>query len=409
MGSAQQVVVVGVTKKISSHQPPRNPEKRKRPGQALLSLSAAAMALPAFAVNQPTETEVAVKSSYYEEDPIRASEEVVVFGDPERYTIKVNQFYLLKPIGANWSLTFDYANESMSGASPWGAIADDEGNQQLIMSGASIDDSRNKVEGTVTRYLPESAWSVTVGGSREHDYRSDYLGLAWIQEYNLKNTTLAIDASYASDELTPTDASDFGRIEQANKTSRSLAISISQILSRSQVAQAGYGVTKRSGFLADPYKLRDVRPDQRLEHRVSLGYLQYFELWGARLKAEYRYFWDSFDIKAHTTSVSLFKSLGQDWDVEPRLRWYEQSEASFFALGDRYDLPLTVAQSSDARLSSFGAWSTGFSINYTRDVMKVGLSYDRYVSEPGAGIGSPSGHRALMRYELLSLGVRFRL
>ena len=409
MASAQQVVVVGVTKKVSPHRQSRNPVKPKRPGQALLSLSAAAMALPAFAVNQPTETEVAVKSSYYEEDPIRASEEVVVFGDPERYTIKVNQFYLLKPIGANWSLTFDYANESMSGASPWGAIADDEGNQQLIMSGASIDDSRNKVEGTVTRYLPESAWSVTVGGSREHDYRSDYLGLAWIQEYNLKNTTLAVDASYASDELTPTDASDFGRIEQADKTSRSLAISISQILSRSQVAQVGYGVTKRSGFLADPYKLRDVRPDQRLEHRVSLGYLQYFEAWGARLKAEYRYFWDSFDIRAHTTSVSLFKSLGQDWDVEPRLRWYEQSEASFFALGDRYDLPLTVAQSSDARLSSFGAWSTGFSINYTRDVMKVGLSYDRYVSEPGAGIGPPSRHRALMRYELLSLGVRFKL
>ena len=75
--------------------------------------------------------------------------------------------------------------------------------------------------------------------------------LAWIQEYNLKNTTLAVDASYASDELTPTDASDFGRIEQADKTSRSLAISISQILSRSQVAQFGYGVTKRSGFLAD--------------------------------------------------------------------------------------------------------------------------------------------------------------
>ena len=175
------------------------------------------------------------------------------------------------------------------------------------------------------------------------------------------------------------------------------------------MAQFGYGVTKRSGFLADPYKLRDVRPDQRLEHRVSLGYLQYFEQWGARLKAEYRYFWDSFDIRAHTTSVSLFKSLGQNWDVEPRLRWYEQSEASFFALGDRYDLPLTVAQSSDARLSSFGAWSTGFSINYTRDVMKVGLSYDRYVSEPGAGIGSPSRHRALMCYELLSLGVRFKL
>ena len=164
----------------------------------------------------------------------------MIVGDPDRYTIKVNQFYLVKPIGANWSLTFDYANESMSGASPWGALADDEGNQQLIMSGASIDDSRNKVEGTVTRYLPDSAWSLTVGGSREHDYRSDYLGLAWVQEYNLKNTTLAIDASYASDELTPTDASEFGRIEKADKSTRSLAFSIGQILSRSQVAQIGY-------------------------------------------------------------------------------------------------------------------------------------------------------------------------
>ena len=400
---------MGVIKEISPSGKLKEREKRRRSGHALLSLSAAAMALPAFAVNQPTETELAVKSSYYEEDPIRASDEVVIVGDPDRYTIKVNQFYLVKPIGANWSLTFDYANESMSGASPWGAVADDEGNQQLIMSGASIDDSRNKVEGTVTRYLPDSAWSLTVGGSREHDYRSDYLGLAWVQEYNLKNTTLAIDASYASDELTPTDASEFGRIEKADKSTRSLAFSISQILSRSQLAQIGYGVTKRSGFLADPYKLRDVRPDQRVEHRLSLGYLHYFESWSARVKAEYRYFWDSFDIRAHTTSVSFFKSLGQGWDVEPRLRWYEQSEASFFTLGDRYDLPITAAQSSDARLSSFGAWSTGFSLNYTRDIMKVGLSYDRYVSEPGAGIGSPSRHRALMRYELLSLGVRFKL
>ena len=150
---------MGVIKEISPSGKLKEREKRRRSGHALLSLSAAAMALPAFAVNQPTETELAVKSSYYEEDPIRGSDEVVIVGDPDRYTIKVNQFYLVKPIGANWSLTFDYANESMSGASPWGAVADDEGNQQLIMSGASIDDSRNKIEGTVTRYLPDSAWS----------------------------------------------------------------------------------------------------------------------------------------------------------------------------------------------------------------------------------------------------------
>ena len=72
----------------------RHDDKRcnKRAGQALLSLSAAAMALPALAVNQPSETVVALKSSYYEEDPIRSSDEVVIYGDPNRYKIKVNHF-----------------------------------------------------------------------------------------------------------------------------------------------------------------------------------------------------------------------------------------------------------------------------------------------------------------------------
>ena len=89
---------MGVIKEISPSGKLKEREKRRRSGHALLSLSAAAMALPAFAVNQPTETELAVKSSYYEEDPIRGSDEVVIVGDPDRYTIKVNQFYLVKLI-----------------------------------------------------------------------------------------------------------------------------------------------------------------------------------------------------------------------------------------------------------------------------------------------------------------------
>ena len=111
-------VAVDVTKKKGCWT--RHDDKRgnKRAGQALLSLSAAAMALPAFAVNQPSETVVALKSSYYEEDPIRSSDEVVIYGDPNRYKIKVNQFYLLKPLGSNWALTVDYANDCLLYTSP---------------------------------------------------------------------------------------------------------------------------------------------------------------------------------------------------------------------------------------------------------------------------------------------------
>lgn len=377
-------------------------------GHALLGLTAAAMALPAIAVNQPTESTVALRSSMYQEDAIQSPDETILFGSADRYEIKINQFYLEKPLGRDWALNLNYSNESMSGASPWGASIDDDGDQQVIMSGASIDDSRNKLDASVTHYSETSAWTVSLGGSREHDYRSNYAGLRWIKEFFQKNTTLTLDASYASDHLSPTDASIYGRVESASKHSRSIALGVSQILSRRQIMQLGYGVTQRSGFLGDPYKLRDVRPDERREQRVTAGYLHYLEPIASRLRAEYRYYWDSFDLSAHTIEFSILKPLGSHWEIEPGLRRYEQSAASFFTLGDLYDRPLSLPQSSDFRLSSYGALSAKLAVNYKQDDFKLGLQYERYESKSSWGLRGPDAHGALLSYELLSLGLQFK-
>ena len=122
----------------------------------LALLSAAALSLPAFSASQPTERVVSVNTSVYQEGDANAAE--VVFGDLQRFRVKTNQFNLSAPIGRDWSMSLGYDNEAMSGASPWGTVAASDGSGDLIMSGASIDDSRNGVDvnsnATLARSVP---------------------------------------------------------------------------------------------------------------------------------------------------------------------------------------------------------------------------------------------------------------
>ena len=114
----------------------------------LALLSSAALAMPAFAANQPVQTSVSVRVSQYQEDDIPARD--VLLGSESRYDIDIYQFRLLTPIGQRWSLGLDVAREIMSGASPWGTVAGGNG-PQLIMSGATIKDARTETSVTLTR------------------------------------------------------------------------------------------------------------------------------------------------------------------------------------------------------------------------------------------------------------------
>ena len=182
-GLAQQVVVVGVTKTIGpidSRGISRNANVQDRRFSAYLQ-----QLWRCHVHDQSTHRDRSGgEEQLLREDPVARRE--FYFGDPERYTIKVNQFYLLKPIGTNWSLAFDYANESMSGASPWGAIANDEGNQQLIMSAPPSTIRATKSGNRDT--LPAGGCLVGDGGRfEEHDCNSD--SLVWLGSgLTLKNT-----------------------------------------------------------------------------------------------------------------------------------------------------------------------------------------------------------------------------
>ena len=379
----------------------------KKPLSPLALLSAAALSLPAFSASQPTERVVSVNTSVYQEGDANAAE--VVFGDLQRFRVKTNQFNLSAPIGRDWSMSLGYDNEAMSGASPWGTVAASDGSGDLIMSGASIDDSRNGVDVTLTRHWRGQSLGVSVGYSGEHDYHSRSMGVNYERDFFKQNTTLALSVSYASDELTPTDAQLFQRLEKGAKQTRSFYASVNQLLSPVSMLNLGFGITKRTGELSDPYKLRDIRPDNRVERTLTANYRRYVDWQTSSLAVNYRYFWDSYSVGAHTLAMSwmLGDEAGVQWG--PMLRYYSQSEAAFYTPWDRYDQPDTMAQSSDFRLSTFGAVSYGLKARYRIRRVQVSMQYERYDSGSGYALSSTkTEHPGLVDFEVLSLGAAYR-
>ena len=373
----------------------------------LLALSTAAMALPAFAAPQPVETTVAIKATTYQEEDV--PERHVLAGSEERYKIDIGQFRLLVPVGEKWSLGADVAYETMSGASPWGTIMGADGKASLIMSGATIRDKRTEVSLNATYHGESRSISVGLASSDEDDYESRAISISGEWEMNNKLSTLSLGMSYSSDDIEPTDALSSGRVQREEKKSRSLSVGWAQVLNKNSVLHVGLDVTDHDGYLSDPYKLRDVRPDEKLEWALSLKYRRYFDNQNAALHLDYRYYDDDWGINSHTLYTGWHQNFGDSVRVVPNVRYYSQNEADFYRGTDDFRLATTINQSSDFRLSGYGAYTLGVKFIYSALRWDVSLSLDRYISDESYGHdASERSHPALLSFNMTSLGLNFR-
>jgi hypothetical protein len=373
-----------------------------------LALTSAALSLPAFTATQPVETEISLMASSYKEGDVPAHK--VLLGSEERYEIDIYQFYLLTPLGRNWSFSFNTSREIMSGASPRGTVEGLDGKPALIMSGATIRDSRTEVSATTSRYFQNGSVGVGLSHSEEDDYEADAIVLSGEWDFSQKLSTLAVGMSYSSDVIEPTDALLFDRVQKEDKRSRSFTVGWTQVLNKSSVLQSGISVTKHDGYLTDPYKLRDVRPDERLEWAVSLRYRKYLQNVGGAWHLDYRYYSDDFGVDSHTLETAWYQNLGSRFQLVPSVRYYSQREADFYLPFDDFALPLTVDQSSDYRLSAYGAYTFGLKGVVNHNDWAVTISVDRYISREKYGLWNAEfEHPALLNFTLASIGFNIKI
>ena len=378
--------------------------------RSIIALSSTALALPGIALADapPTQSTISYKLSNYQEDDLSRAE--APFGELERYDIDVHQFQLVSPLGRNMSLHVDANYESLSGASPWFTSLGLDGEPIVNLSGPSgISDRRMELSIGSRYYLQNGSFAANIGYSQENDYQSVYFGLNAEKHYNNDLTTVSAGLSYSSDEIFPTDAALFNRVIDEDKQSTSVFVSVSQIINQVSSFQSAFSFTEQSGFLSDPYKLRDIRPDDKTQLAWSNSYRNFFVAENAELHVNYRYYHDDFGISSHTNDLSWHQNLGRTFQLVPQLRYYSQSAADFFTNVDDFLNPTSEYQSSDYRLSAFGAVSGGFSVIADMGSWKATLTAERYLANDkysAFDVSQPS--TALVKYNRVSLGIDFQ-
>jgi len=370
---------------------------RARSG-VLAALTASALALPGLASFARAETPVdrwtaSHATSFYVEDDLDSAK-VAPGSETSRYEIRTHQLDLRAPFTDRTDLALHFVHESMSGATPWFVEPDADGEPVQVMSGATVKDTRQDFLGTGSYYLDNGRLSLSGGLSTENDYFSGNGGLEAAVDFNEKTTTLSSGFGFSFDTIEPTDANLFPtRVSEEEKQSYSIFAAISQVVNREAQLQSGLTFQHSTGFLSDPYKLvsvggvnlADSRPDSRNQVSWLTRYRHHFSGVEGTLHADYRFYLDDWEVYSHTVELAWYQSIFERFRLIPSLRYYDQSQASFYSPYFLV-LPSDGFASSDYRLSPYGAISWKLKAEATLTDLPfemdwiVGIAWERYLS-----------------------------
>ena len=327
-----------------------------------------------------------------------------------------------RDFGDERELSLDLSVDTLTGASPSGAVASDTVQTFTSPSGRSTYSTpagEIPLDGSFrdTRIALGAGWSQPVarlytinagiGVSHEFDYQHLGANVGLTRDFNQRNTTLSLALGYARDKLNPVggvplpfaqmgdevedeeDAPARGA-DSEDKDVLVMLVGVTQVLGRHTVMRINYSYSDSSGYLTDPYKLLSVvdpltgrpmarapspgadgangiylferRPDSRRKQGLYAEMRHDFS--GRVLNLGYRYSTDDWEVDSHTLEARLRLPFGAAGYLEPHLRYYTQTVASFYRYSLADGAPLPEFASADARLADMDAFTIG--LKYAR-------------------------------------------
>jgi hypothetical protein len=214
-----------------------------------------------------------------------------------------------------------------------------------------------------------SRLAVRYGVHVEEPLRSGFLGGGWTLSLADDNATIGVSAEATVDffdQITRTGANP----GVGSRTSLNANLAASQILSPTTVADVAYGFTFQTGRLETTYNsvpltdgMRDdeIFPGRRARHAFAVRLAQHIPWTATTLKASYRYYFDNYQLDAHTAEGMLYQYL-VDWlYVRASYRYHQQTGVDFFAqsfVPQAFIRP----QTSDSDLAPFTAHEIGLKL-----------------------------------------------
>jgi hypothetical protein len=203
----------------------------------------------------------------------------------------------------------------------------------VVTTASPYDETRHEYGVGVDYAVRDALITFAASRSDEPDYIADTFSLDVAQEVFTGMTSVSLGYTYGSDDVGKRDV---GFFDQANHWRYRLGLT--QILTPSWLASANFEVVSDDGFLGNPYRSARVfgaavpervprtRTSRAAKFRV-IG--EVAPAWSVR--GEYRYFWDTWDITAHTFELGTARSFGEQWLVDAYVRAYRQDAALFYA------------------------------------------------------------------------------
>jgi hypothetical protein len=382
---------------------------------------------------------------------------LLIYSEKGRVTVSEGLFSFLHKFSERRSVGLKLTLDALTGASPNGATPASTPQTFTSPSGGSsyttpageipldntFQDQRIALDGTLIESLDRITF-LNVGGhlSLEHDYTSLGLNGRLTRDFNRRNTTLGVSASYNYDIVRPlggapvplasmpppgeNEGEDEGEGEDGEeggaifsgegKNVLNLVVGVTQVVDRKTVVRMDYSAHRSSGYLNDPYKIVSVvqdansaapgepadyifesRPDTRLKQALYGEMRRYVA--GSTVNVSYRYFWDDWEINSHTADFSVWMPVGKKGHaVEPHYRWYRQSEANFhnYYLLQGHTLPSHA--SADSRLAEFDAHTFGLRYVFPLGGGNLSLTGEYYTQNSKRG--PPNAVGILSQYNL---------
>ncbi len=352
---------------------------------------------------------------------------------------------LKKDMGGERTLAMKLTLDSLTGASPNGALAS---NETQTFTGPSGEHSYSTDAGETpldtsfkdTRSAFNINWDqpfgernrISVGAnlSAEYDFQSAALSAAIARDFNNKNTTLSLGMNIEADTIKPVggtpiafssmnntqnDESDDNKDgSNESKTVTDLLLGMTQVMNRHWLTQVNVSWGDSSGYHNDPYKILSVlnadgtlaesaeflgnawylyesRPDSR--SRTSLYWGNKIHLTEDAIDVSYRYYTDDWGIDSHTVDLRYRYVFGGNMYLEPHVRWYTQTAADFYRLylAQGVDTSGTTANvdyaSADSRLGEFTG--TTFGVKYGiefNQASELNIRIEQYQQTSDAGV-----------------------
>jgi hypothetical protein len=289
---------------------------------------------------------------------------------------------VLKNVTQNLALSGNYYVDSISSASI-----------DVVTTASPYTEKRTEYSLGADYMHGNSIMTMAYTNSEEDDYEANTASFGISMDMFGNMTTVTMGYARGWDVVGNNNDPDFSKdVDRQN-----YLVGLTQVITRDLLMEVNYEAITDEGFLNNPYRSvryldptsslgysyePEVYPNTRTSSALAVRSL-YFLPYRASTFAEYRFFDDTWGIRAHNIELGYIHPLSSGWLFEGRYRYYTQNSADFYSdLFPRQDSQNFLAR--DKELSAFNSNTLGFSVSYDFiqngwrwvDRGSINLSYD---------------------------------